>query len=100
MKTEQDRLRKLTRQYAQDPDANRSSEDLMAELDPRKSALEVFGKQMEESAKMASAGLGAGSGGPGDASIINAKMKSAHNINEQTQRIARLETILKERGDL
>jgi chromosome segregation ATPase len=82
LKTDQDRLRKLTRQYAQDRDAIRSSEDMLAELKARKSALEAFGKQMMGSAKMASAGLDAGSGGPGDASSINATMKSAHNINE------------------
>ncbi len=101
LKTEQDRLRNLAGKYRQDWDANRPSEDLLAELKAREAALEGFRKKMLEASKAATSGLSPGAWeGPGDTMRINEGMKSAHGIEEQMHRIAQLETILKERGDL
>ncbi|MCH7583106.1 MAG: hypothetical protein IIC72_10785 [Acidobacteria bacterium] len=96
---ERDRLRKMTRQYAEDRDANRSSEDLSAELEARKSALDAIRKRMISSAAQAGGGTGAFEG-PGDGLKINRAMISATGADKLMQRIARLETILKERGEI
>lgn len=85
LKREQDHLRGLTRQYAQDRDAYRPSEDLLAELDVRRSALDATRRQMLCL---------------GDGVKINLAMKAASGADELTQRIAHLETTLKERGGL
>ena len=101
LKTEQDRLRNLAGKYRQDRDAHRSSEDILAELKAREAALEAFRQKMPEASKAAASGLSAGAWeGPGDTMRINQGMKSAHGVEEQIQRIAQLETILKERGNL
>jgi hypothetical protein len=85
LKREQDRLRRRTRQYARDPDAGRPSEDLLAELDARRLALDASRKQM----------LCLWSGVQ-----INLAMRTASGADQLIQRTAHLETILKERGDL
>jgi peptidoglycan hydrolase CwlO-like protein len=101
LKTEQDRLRNLAADYRQDRDTHRTSEDLLAELKAREQALDAFRKKLPEAAKAASAGLGPGAWeGPGDIQRLNEGIKSAHGIEELTQRIAKLQAILKERGDL
>ena len=83
--TEQDRLRKRTRQYARDRDAGRSSEDLLAELDERRLALDATRRQM----------LYLSSGAQIDLAI-----REANATDQLIQRTAVLETILRERGDL
>lgn len=85
LRSEQDRLRVRTREYARDRDAGRTSEDLLAELDARVSALDTIRKQM----------LCLWSGVQ-----INLAMRAASGTDQLIQRTAHLETILKERGDL
>lgn len=100
--TERDRLRKLSRRYASERDVDRSSEDLLAELRARESALEEIRRKMMNAAAQAGGG-GAGAGsfeGPLDAFKINNALMSGTGAEGLIHRIARLETILRERGDL
>ncbi len=85
VKVEQDRLRNLARAFARDTDAYRPSKDLLAELDSRNQALETIRREMVY--------LGA-------AAKVNIEMRAARGTDQLVQRIAHLETILKERGDL
>ena len=84
-KVEQDRLRNLARAFARDTDAYRASKDLLAELDSRRSALDSIRRQA----------VCLWSGGE-----MNQAMRAAAGQDGLVQRIACLETILKERGDL
>lgn len=102
LQLEQDRLRRQSRRHASDRDSNRPSQELLAELRARESALEQIRRGMVNSAAQAGGG-GGGSGsfeGPLDGFKINNAMTSATGADKLMQRIARLETILKERGDL
>ena len=75
----------LARVFASDADACRPSKTLLAELDSRKQALQTFRREMiylGERAKM------------------NIEMRAARGTDQLVQRIAHLETILEERGDL
>jgi len=101
LQKERDRLRDLAGRFAQDRDARRSTEELVAELEARRSALEAFRKQMTEGAKFASAGLTPGAWeGPADSTAINEAMKGAHDVEELMRRIAELEEVLVSRGEL
>ena len=102
LKVEQDRLRRQARRFATERDVERSSEDLKAELLARESALEeVRRKMMNAAAQAGGGGAGAGSfEGPLDAFKINNALISGSNAEALMQRIARLQTILRERGDL
>lgn len=99
---EQDRLRKEARRHAKERDLNRASKDLLAELMARKDALEIIRRKMVNTAAQAGGG-GAGAGsfeGPLDAFRINNAIMAGAEADELIQRIARLETILRERGEL
>lgn len=102
LKMEQDRLRKLGRRYASDRDLQRASADLMAELRALDTALEkIRARLMNVAAQAGGGGAGAGSfEGPLDAFKINNALLSGSNAETLIHRIARLETILKDRGDL
>jgi len=102
LKVEQDRLRSQARRFATDNDVDRSTESLKAELQARKEALDrVRRKMMNAAAQAGGGGGGAGSfEGPLDAFKINNALISGSNAEGLMQRIARLETILRERGDL
>lgn len=102
LKVEQDRLRGQARRFARDRDVDRSTEDLKAELEAREKALEeVRRKMMNAAAQAGGGGAGAGSfEGPLDAFKINNALISGSNAEALMQRIARLETILGERGEL
>ena len=102
LKVEQDRLRRQARRYATEGDVDRSSEDLKAELAAREKELEAIRRKMMNTAAQAGGG-GGGAGsfeGPLDAFKINNALKSGSNVEALMHRIARLETILKERGEL
>ena len=102
LKVEQDRLRRHARRYATERDVDRSSDDLRAELAAREKELETIRRKMVNAAAQAGGG-GGGAGsfeGPLDAFKINNALKSGSDADTLIQRIARLETILKERGDL
>lgn len=102
LKLEQDRLRRLTRRFAQERDLERTSEDLMSELRARESALDQIREKMVNAAAQAGGG-GGGSGsfeGPLDAFKINIALLEETEAEKIMQRIARLQTILRERGDL
>jgi hypothetical protein len=85
VKVEQDRLRNLARAFASDADAYRSSKDLLAELDSRKQALETIRREMVYL---------------GEGAKVNIEMRAARGTDQLVQRIAHLETILQERGNL
>ena len=75
----------LARVFATDADAYRPSKTLLVELDSRKQALQTFRREriyLGERAKM------------------NIEMRAARGTDQLVQRIAHLETILEERGDL
>ena len=75
----------LARAFASDADAYRPSKTLLVELDSRKQALQTFRREriyLGERAKM------------------NIEMRAARGTDQLVQRIAHLETILEERGDL
>lgn len=100
--TERDHLRGLARGRGADRDAQRSSEELRAELDARKTTLAEIKKGMVNTAGMAGGG-GAGSGsyeGPLDGMKINNAIRSARGVDQLVQRITHLESILQERGEL
>lgn len=102
LKVEQDRLRRLTRRYAKERDLDRTSEDLMSELRARESALDQIREKMVSAAAQAGGG-GGGSGsfeGPLDAFKINNSLLKGTEADKLMQRIARLQTILRERGEL
>lgn len=97
LQLERDRLRKQSRRHSSDRDSNRPSQELLAELRARESALEQIRRGMVNSAAQAGGG-GGGSGsfeGPLDGFKINHAMTSATGADKLMQRIARLETILK-----
>lgn len=100
--TERDHLRGLARGHGIDRDAQRSSEELRAELDARKTTLAEIKKGMVNTAGMAGGG-GAGSGsyeGPLDGMKINNAIRSAQDVDPLVHRITQLESILRERGEL
>ena len=102
LKMEQDRLRRLTRRFARERDLERTTEDLLSELRARESALNEIREMMVSAAAQAGGG-GGGSGsfeGPLDAFKINNALLEGTEAEKIIQRIARLQTILKERGDL
>lgn len=102
LKIEQDQLRGQARRFATERDVDRSTEDLKAELRAREKTLdEVRRKMLNAAAQAGGGGGGAGSfEGPLDAFKINNALISGSNAEALMQRIARLETILEERGEL
>lgn len=102
LKVEQDQLRSQARRFAKDRDADRSTEDLKAELRARERALKKVRRKLMNAAAQAGGG-GGGSGsfeGPLDAFKINNALMSGTDAEALIRRIARLETILGERGAL
>ena len=101
LQKERDGLRDLVRGHF-DTDAGRSTEDLLAELAAREEALEQIQESMVNSAGM-SGGGGAETGsyaGPADGLNLNTEILASSGAMELSQRIARLRTILTERGAL
>lgn len=101
LKIEQDRLRSQAKRFATERDVDRSTEDLKAELRAREAALEEVRRKMMNAAAQAGGG-GGGTGsfeGPLDAFKINNALISGSNAEALMQRIARLETIIEERGE-
>ena len=102
LKVEQDALRRQARRYAAEPDLDRPTEVLLAELRAREAELEKIRKKMMNAAAQAGGG-GGGAGsfeGPLDAFKINNALMAGTDAERLMQRIARLETILRERGAL
>ena len=96
---ERDRLRDRVRGSG-DADIDRSTEDLLTELDARRKSLRAIQESLVSSAGM-SGGGGAGAGsfeGPADGVKLNTEIVAATGAKELAQRVARLETILTERG--
>jgi hypothetical protein len=99
---ERDRLRDEAASYQQDRDAARPSSELIKELKQRHSQLESISKQYINPAKATDGGFG-GTGaysGPADAQSINRSIDEGTGRVNVEQRIAHLESILRERGHL
>lgn len=101
LQMERDRLRDQVRTSI-DLDADRPTEELLAELEARRGSLAQIQESMVSSAGMSGGGGdGAGSyAGPGDGVKLNTEILTAAGAARLTERIARLETILTERGAL
>lgn len=98
---ERDRLRDQVRTSV-DLDADRPTEDLLAELEARSDSLAQIQESMVNPAGM-SGGGGHGTGsyeGPADGVKLNTEILAATGAAKLRERIARLETILTERGAL
>lgn len=96
---ERDRLRDRVRGSG-DADIDRSTEDLLSELDARRKSLRAIQESLVSSAGM-SGGGGAGAGsfeGPADGVKLNTEIVAATGAKKLAQRVAKLETILTERG--
>jgi hypothetical protein len=101
LQLERDQLRDMVRSNF-DRDAERSTDDLLGELEARRNALKRIQRSMVNSAGM-SGGGGDGVGsfeGPGDGLKLNSALIEGTGAKELSQRIARLETILTERRAL
>lgn len=99
LQKERDRLRAIVRSEV-DMDADRSTEDLLAELEARRKALTQIQNSMVNSAGM-SGGGGAGTGsyaGPADGVRLNTEIVAGTGAKELSQQISKLETILTQRG--
>lgn len=101
LQKERDGLRAIVRSEV-DMDADRSTEDLLAELEARRKALTQIQKSMVNSAGMSGGGGdGAGSfAGPADGVRLNTEIVAGTGAQELSQRISKLETILTQRGAL
>jgi len=96
---ERDGLRDLVRGNS-NADIDRSTAELLAELDARRKSLKAIRESLVSSAGM-SGGGGAGAGsfeGPADGVKLNTEIVAATGAKGLAQRVARLETILTERG--
>jgi len=96
---ERDRLRDRVR-GSSDADIDRSTEDLLSELDARRKSLKAIQESLVSSAGM-SGGGGEGAGsfdGPADGVKLNTEIVAATGAKELAERVAKLETILTERG--
>ena len=85
LKKEQDRLRRLAKAYAADADEYRSTDDLLAELQSRRDAMEQIRREsvyVEGTAE------------------VNIEMHTARGTTSLAQRISHLEDILTARGVL
>ncbi len=98
LQKERDRLRAIVRSEV-DRDADRSTEDLLAELESRRKALTQIQKSMVNSAGMSGGGDGS-SAGPADGVRLNTGIVAATGAQELSQRISKLETLLTKRGAL
>lgn len=101
LQRERDHLRDVVRSEV-DRDADRNTEDLLAELEARRKSLIQIQKSMVNSAGM-SGGGGAETGsyaGPADGVRLNTDIVAATGAQELQQRISKLETILTQRGAL
>lgn len=97
LQKERDRLRAIVRSEV-DMDADRSTEDLLAELEARRKALTKIQESMVNSAGMS--GGGESFAGPADGVRLNTGIVAGTGAKELSQRISKLETILTQRGAL
>ncbi len=101
LQVERDRLRSDAAQFQKDFDLDRPSSELIAELKQRRTQLVSIANKYINPAGAADAGFGAGAyNGPADASSVNRSIDAATGRGQIEQRIARLETILRDRGHL
>ena len=100
--TERDRLRDEAKSYQQDRDAARPSSELIQELKQRYRQLDSISKQHINPAKATDGGLGntGAYNGLADAQTINRNIDEGTGRPGVEQRIAHLESVLKERGHL
>jgi hypothetical protein len=99
---ERDRLRDEASSYYQDRDASRPSSELIQELKQRYRQLDAISRRYVNPAKATDGGFG-GVGaynGPADAQSTNRNIDEGTGRERIEQRIAHLESILKERGHL
>ncbi len=99
LQSERDRLRAIVRSEV-DMDADRSTEDLLAELKARRRALTQIQKSMVNSAGMSGGGGAGAYAGPADGVRLNTEIVAGTGAKELSQRISKLETILTQRGAL
>lgn len=96
---ERDSLRDETAKYKRDQDVDRPSSEMIAEVKALKSQLAAIRSGYVNAVGQAGAGEG-GWNGPADTIALNAGIDKAQGVERIVHRIARLETILKERGHL
>lgn len=99
LRSEQDKLRGLAADYAVDRDANRSDEELLAELEARQTVLQELGAKLINSAKLAGFDNSA-SAGAQDGPALNSRMLDAQGADGHKQRIAAIKAVLASRGVL
>lgn len=100
LQVERDQLREETSKYARDRDFDRASSELIKELKALRNRLIGIRSGYANAVGMAGSMDAAGSSGAADSIYLNAGIDSAHGVDSLVQRIARLETILEERGHL
>jgi hypothetical protein len=99
---ERDRLRDEAASYHQDRDAGRPSSELIEELKQRHRQLASISKHYINPATATDGGFGATGAynGPADAQAVNRNIDEGAGTAEVERRIARIESILTERGHL
>lgn len=100
LQVERDSLREETSKYAKDRDLDRASSELIKELKALRSRLTGVRAGYANAVGMAGSMDAAGASGAADSIYLNAGIDKAQGVDGLVQRIARLETILEERGHL
>lgn len=96
---ERDTLRDESARYKKDQDVDRSSSDIIDEVKALKRQVASIRSGYVNAVGQAGAGEG-GWNGPADTIALNAGIDKAQGVERIVHRIARLETLLKERGHL
>lgn len=97
---ERDSLRAEAAEYSEDRDITRPSADMIAELKALRSQLAAIRAGYLNAVGQAGGGEAGAWIGPADTIALNAGIDRAQGVERIVPRIARLETILKERGHL
>lgn len=98
--SERDSLRAEAADYGKDRDVTRPSADMIAELKALRAQLAAVRAGYVDAVGQAGAGEAGAWNGPADTIALNAGIDRAQGVERIVHRIARLETILKERGHL